>query len=636
MTTVDLSSLNESQRRAVTCTDAAVLVLAGPGSGKTRVLTTRVADILSASPEESFRVLGLTFTHKAAEEMRERVKQLVPGASRRATLTTFHAFAADVLRQHGRHVGLKPDFRIVTQDSERKVFAGEAVTLLQDEGESIPPNLDPLPAIDTIMKQGLLPAEAAGAFPDAPTAERMQRIFTSYLQGLVAQNATDFGGLLVLLRMLLETRPAVARQLQIAYPHICVDEFQDTNVAQYRILKLIAPPGAIHLFVVADDDQIIYVWNGASTDRLRALRQDYGVTVIQLPENYRCPHDVVRMADALIGHNADRSADKGSAAAVKEAGTPSVRLERFGDADEEAAWIADDLAARPERSKCIVLARSKGLLDRVVEALGARDIVGVIAMRKEAFASAAIVWLEAALRLLCKPSANEHVARLNDSFYHLEGVQLSVLPTHGADNLAEWLAEALTSGRLDTATESFIRDLGPVVTKRDFLGLIERAVNWFDVIRERSEGTTPEAWQHFDDEKGIVDAHVRDICDRFEPDDLTLATFLQEFDLMPKVGAVPPDAVRCSTIHLAKGLEYPHVYLLGLVEGTLPDFRAVKKGDTHPDLEEERRNCFVAVTRCEESLTLTFSDNYFGYQKQPSRFLAEMGLAVPARQKTHS
>jgi DNA helicase-2/ATP-dependent DNA helicase PcrA len=629
MTAVDVSALNDSQRRAVTCTDTSVLVLAGPGSGKTRVLTTRVANILAESSEESFRVLGLTFTHKAAEEMRERVKQLIPADARRATLTTFHAFAADILRQHGRHVGLKPDFRIVTQDADRKLLLREAIDELEEAGESIPVNLDALAAIDTVMKLGLLASEAATAFPNAPTALRIQHIFTAYLQKLVAQNATDFGGLLILLRMLLETRPAVAKQLHTVYPHVCVDEFQDTNVAQYRILKLIAPPQVSNLFVVADDDQIIYAWNGASTDRLRVLRQDYGVTVIQLPENYRCPHDVVQMADLLIGHNADRSADKGSFAAVKEAGTPSVRLRRFATAEAEAEWIADDLAKQPEKTKCIVLGRSKGLLDRVVAALAERGVVGVVAVRKEVFTSAAISWLEAILRLMSKPTAREHLSRLNGTFYNLEGVQLAIAPPDGSDYLQEWLTAAVSSGRLDAATETFLTELRALASSRDFLRTITRAEEWFAAVRDRSEGGTPEGWVHFDEERAIVDAHVRDICDRFDAEELTVGTFLQEFDLMPKVGAMPDDAVRCSTIHLAKGLEYPHVYLLGLVEGTLPDYRAARKGDTHPDLEEERRSCFVAITRCEESLTLTFADIYGGYFKQPSRFLSEMGLTVP-------
>jgi DNA helicase-2/ATP-dependent DNA helicase PcrA len=335
------------------------------------------------------------------------------------------------------------------------------------------------------------------------------------------------------------------------------------------------------------------------------------------------------MADALIGHNADRSADKGSFEAIKKAGTPSVRLTRFSNADTEAAWIADDIAKRPDRSKCIVLGRSKMLLDPVVDALEARGIVGVIAMRKEAFVSAGVAWLEAALRLMSDPNAADQVSRLNDSFYQLEGIQLSVGRTDSADVLTQWLKVATESGRLEPRTEAFVREIIPTVAKRDFLTVISRSNEWLAEVRERSERTTPEAWEHYDEEREIVEANVRDICDRFDSEELSLGTFLQEFDLMPKIGAVPADGVRCSTIHLAKGLEYPHVYVLGLVEGTLPDFRAVKLGDSHPALEEERRSCFVAITRCEESLTLTFADTYRGYMKQPSRFLREMGLEIP-------
>ena len=267
-----------------------LLVLAGPGSGKTRVLTLRIARLLSESKGKRFRILGLTFTNKAAAEMRTRVEKLVGDQTDRALLTTFHSFSADVLRQHGNHIGLKPDFTILTQDADREGVLADAITALSTRGEDFSSeDVKLLPAIDRLLAECVSPEDAASFFRDPAIGERVAQLYPEYRRQLIIGNRLDFASLLLEVHALLTSRPAVVKQIRTVYPHICVDEFQDTNLAQYRILRSLVGKSAKNLFVVADDDQIIYQWNGASPERLRELQRDFGMQVLQLPANYRCP-----------------------------------------------------------------------------------------------------------------------------------------------------------------------------------------------------------------------------------------------------------------------------------------------------------------------------------------------------------
>jgi DNA helicase-2/ATP-dependent DNA helicase PcrA len=623
---IDLSSLNDNQRQAVEWPGSRLLVLAGPGSGKTRVLTTRIARIIDTSPGKKFRVLGLTFTIKAADEMRSRARVLVPNAGPRMSLGTFHALAADILRQHGSHIGLRPDFRIINQDSERKTLLKAVLTNLRDAGEDVPaPNTNVLAPIEEIFKRGLRRADAAQAFADPTIGARLQPIYAAYLDRLIQENAADFGALLAFALQLLDTKPVVMQQLQAVFPHICVDEFQDTNVAQYELLRRLVGP-ATNLFVVADDDQIIYAWNGASTDRLRALQRDFGVTLLQLPENYRCPEEVVRVANALIAHNADRSTNKALLTAMKQAGdTTCIRVRHFNDFDEEAAWVAEDIAARPDRDECLVLARNRKLLDVVAEALAGLGVPVAPGTRKDDFTSAPLLFLRSMLRLMCDRTNVEALAVLADGFRTLEGVELDIDET-SADLSRAWIAAVKEQPELESATANFVAEVEPFIGSADYLRTVARAFKWFDTIRGRVESQDQDAFAGFDEDRGIWDAQQKEALSRYDGEDVPLATFLQELDLEGKVPEVPPGAVRCYTIHIAKGLEFDHVYLVGLADELLPSFQALQKGDASAEVEEERRNCFVAITRCESSLTLTYAAQYSGWPKQPSRFIAEMGL----------
>ena len=294
---IPFESLNRNQRRAAAGNGGPALVLAGPGSGKTAVLTLRVARLLEE--DESAAVLALTFTDKAAAEMRERVGQVLREYADRAKLCTFHEIAIDLLGQHGSHLRIRPDFQLFTQDEDRVAVLEEVLRNRFGGGPGMPSDrTNLLHLIDRLFSESY-----GGGGPSsslASTPEWLPSLFNRYCDALVAANRLDFGSLLHFANRLLAEKPAVARVVRLAWSHICVDGLQDTNRAQYDLLRLVASDRHHNLFVVADDDPVAYPWNGASPKRLRDLRGDYDVKTIRLPESHRCPPEILDHANRLI------------------------------------------------------------------------------------------------------------------------------------------------------------------------------------------------------------------------------------------------------------------------------------------------------------------------------------------------
>jgi len=634
---MDLDSLNENQRAAVMWTQGPLLVLAGPGSGKTRVLTLRIVRLLSASAGKRFRVLGLTFTNKAAAEMRTRVEQLAGDQTDRALLTTFHSFSADILRQHGNHVGLRPDFAVLTQASDREGVLCDAISALADRGEDYSSeDIKFLPAIDRLLAECVPVEKAAQFFRDSEVGERVQELYGEYRKALIAGNRLDFASLLLEAYALLASHPAVVKQIQTIYPHICVDEFQDTNLAQYRILRALVGENPKNLFVVADDDQIIYQWNGASPERLKALQNDFQMTVVQLPANYRCPPEVIACANKLIAHNLDRTPGKQLIHAVQSSSglDDVVRIQHFDDEESEADWVASDISERhlSNTGACVVLARGKKLLEVVANRLTEHGLVASLVVRKSEFDSRGpIGWLHATLRLANARSDREQLRRMCKGFFELEGLSLDVRDltalgqAYGGDFLKAFVQGALGREGLEPETRTFLQKMEKALgEKLDFIAFIKQAFQWFEVKEKVLAGQASEGFTDYKEERQVWEQIQQDVMKKFGSEEVTLNLFLQELDLVEKSPPIPADAVRCLTIHSAKGLEWDHVYIVGLADDQLPSFQSIKKGDASREMQEERRNCFVAITRARKSLTLTFASQYFGWGKRPSRFLYEM------------
>lgn len=282
---------------------------------------------------------------------------------------------------------------------------------------------------------------------------------------------------------------------------------------------------------------------------------------------------------------------------------------------------------------CVVLGRTKKLLDQALEALTSSGVKGVLLTRKDEFECPPFRWLHSMLRLANARGDREQLRRVCKAFFSMEGVDMRIeqviasAAVTGGDYLRAWFDEALASPGVTDVSGKFIRAArNTLLARLEFKAFIERSLEWFKQL-QTSPGSsdTAEVFGEFDDEARAWHDLAQSITDRQGPD-VTLEAFLQEMDLSPKSPPPPNDAVRCLTIHGAKGMEFDHVYLIGLVEDQLPSFQAVKKGDQSRELQEERRNCFVAITRAQKSLTLSLAKQYWGWPKQPSRFLTEMEL----------
>jgi DNA helicase-2/ATP-dependent DNA helicase PcrA len=312
-------------------------------------------------------------------------------------------------------------------------------------------------------------------------------------------------------------------------------------------------------------------------------------------------------------------------------GSP-VTLHEFEAFEKEADWVASSIKKRGQNSwaKCAVLGRTRKLLEQVIAALENNRVPAYLAMRKDEFVCPALQWLHAMLRLANSRQDREQLRRVCKAYYTLAGVDLNVrdiasnASAEDGDFLRAWQKAAVAAA--DNRTNAFLsRSVSKLIDKLDFWQFIDSSFSWFDNLSMTSPNAE-ESFVEYKEEKETWADLVREIVSQYGQDQVTLHVLLQELDLRSKTPSPPKNAVRCFTIHGAKGMEFDHVYLVGLVEDQLPSWAAIKKGDKSREMQEERRNCFVAITRTQETLTLTYSKEVSGWDKTPSRFLKEMGL----------
>ena len=427
-----MQELTDVQRKAVEWNGGPLLVLAGPCSGKTRVLTCRVARLLEASPNQRFRILALTFTNKAAHEMKTRIAALVPDSEERAEINTFHGFCAELLRQHGVHLGIKPNFEIYSRTADRQAVLEEALRRKSDcFGRD---DLRLLPRIDALKAHLIGPERTArhlqGKNGTAPeTVERLVHAYRLYEEELHRANALDFNSLIFHAFELVKY-PALARHCQTVYRYWLIDEFQDTNAPQYALLKRMAGDFR-RLFAVADDDQTIYEWNGANVRRIRSLVDHFGCEVMQLTDNFRCPPSIVDAANRLVVYNVQRDPSKqaaGAAKGVSEVGEPEVQCRVFADEAEEASGIAKEIAVldTPERENTAVLARRRALLQPVQNALADLHVPAALLGRRDDFASPRMRWLLACLKQINRPLDRRNMATLVEMYQSFAGMEVDL------------------------------------------------------------------------------------------------------------------------------------------------------------------------------------------------------------------
>ena len=552
---------------------------------------------------------------------------------------TFHSFCADILRRHGAHLGINPDFNIYSRQEDLRLLlmdAGEEAKETSNATEYFDDKT--LSTIQRLKSFLIFPEEAGKFFKNKRFGERMANLYRAYESELQKRNALDFNSLILKTYELFQKFPAFAKRYRTVYRYVCIDEFQDTNHAQYKLVRSLAGDAFDNIFAVADDDQIIYQWNGASHKRIKEFTEDFKPHVLQLPLNYRCPPEIVELANNLIRHNFFRTENKKPLEACKpEGGKDAVRLFRdCHDLKEEAEAVASDIKRLhgSEFGSLAVLGRNRRLLEGFDAVFKKKGLPAIIMQRKDEFESSPMVWLHSVLRLANDTQNQTCLEALCGSFGQLAKIKVDPKDVvfRAQENhlgyLQNWIRLVSEIISDDSVKEIIERTNKHMVVGRNFADFCKYAFDWFRKLQtEKGEGTDPsvEMFAGYEEEHDVWNRLYRDIVDKLG-EEIPLETFLQELQLHSKESTPSKATIMLMTIHGAKGKEFDHVYLIGLVEDELPSFQSKKKGDDSPEMEEERRNCFVAITRAMKTITLSYANTYRGWPKTPSRFLCEMGL----------
>lgn len=624
---MDKLSFNKNQEDAINSEGGPLFVIAGPGSGKTTVLTYHIAKLMERSPGAAFRVLAITFTVKAAREMTNRLHDLLKEdwAGARIKIMTFHAFCTEILRMHGNHIGLRPDFTII-DEADKDVILKEILLTTPGFGGSVESTKDFLSAV---FKKGVLLSEFSNKV-NAAAAGRNKiaaALLEGYLGKLIENNMVDFDSMLYFVNQLFEKNPNVLRRLRIAYKHVCVDEFQDTTAAQYRILRYLCPTRDSNLFVVADDDQLIFQWCGADLSRIKTLIADYNPRVLQLPENFRCPERVVELANQLISHNDRMLENKSPGVSQKDVGNEKVvDYQVYRNFEEEVKGVALRLRAigRDAWGRCLILARTNNLLKEANAILTQCDIDSVVVEHRQNFKTKEMLFILWALKLASELNSAAAVRRMClvcNMFEPIGFDESDVVMAARTDNIScamEFFVLLKRLNRFSQMSEVALELVGGKMKYKDFIDSIIEILIPDSDVNSCGEECHEELLAWREAERSILR----------EQGEVPLYAFIQSMDLSPKVVPIPRDCVRLHTVHTAKGMEAEHVFVIGLVEDIFPAYRAIRAGGQA--VQEERRSCFVALTRTSGRLYLSRALQYGRWSRQESRFIAEMNLHAMA------
>lgn len=625
----------ESQKMAIEWNDGPVIVLAGPGSGKTAVLTERIKRILLNSQDQSFRVLALTFTNKAAAEMSERILDGNQENDHRLFIGTFHSFCSEVLRNHGTYVGINSNFEIYSSDDDINDIISDLQSKYNEEnGDTIPDNINVGKAIKYFEKHLCISdGDLDVVMPKTAYAREYKWFYHKYIEYMLANNVLDFDMLILMTFRLFKENPGIAKIYARTYKYINIDEFQDTNYGQYMLIKCMCGTKNNNLFIVADDDQVIYGWNGASHKRITEFREDYNAELIQLNQNFRCPKEVILAANKLIAHNSSRTVSKKPLESMKVLPEENhVFMNSFDDYTEEMSFVAGLTKKiheeNPDDSICVI-ARNNRLLETAFEEAEKVGVECEKSKRKTDFETPYVLLLYLLLKLANHRNDIKVLKQIIAIFEQalLISINLEEVLTNAELSNQDYMS-ALSEeikGKLDDDNfeKSFELELSE---GKNFISFIQKAFDWSEnrIDQIEDESHKEQAKQEFLIEKKIWTDFERHLSYNYDLDEITVATYMQEFAMISKESEPAKDAVQFLTIHASKGKEFDHVILIGMVNDELPSFQSMKKGIDSVEMEEERRNCFVAITRTQKKLYLTYSAKYYGWRKNPSLFLNEM------------
>jgi DNA helicase II / ATP-dependent DNA helicase PcrA len=625
-----LRGLNEAQSEAVLTTDGPVLVLAGAGTGKTRVLTTRLAHLIAARKAWPSQILAVTFTNKAAREMIHRTGQLIGGmVEGMPWLGTFHSIGAKILRRHAELVGLKSNFSILDEDDQLRLLKQVIEAARIDDKRWPARHLSSL--IDSWKNRAMTPKDVPAGESFAYANGKGAELYEAYQQRLKSLNATDFGDLLLDVITILKSHPEVLAEYRDRFAYILVDEYQDTNVAQYLWLRLLAGERR-NICCVGDDDQSIYGWRGAEVDNILRFERDFpGAKIIRLERNYRSTPHILAAASGLIAANKGRLG-KTLWTELPEGERVSVR--GVWDAGEEARQIADDIELvarnRGKISDIAILVRAsfqmRSFEERFVQLGIPYRVVGGPRFYERQEIRDALAYLRVVVqpdddlafeRIFNKPKRGLGDAALQSVHKMARALKKPLFAA--ADALSQ-------TDELPARARSALRDLvqsfkrwSDQATALSHIELAEMVLDESGYTAMWQADRSPEAPGRLENLKELVRS-----IEEFE----TIESFLEHVSLVMEIEqSDTTEKVTIMTLHGAKGLEFPTVYLPGWEEGVFPSQRTLDENGLQ-GLEEERRLAYVGLTRARERAKISYAANRSIHGRwqssMPSRFISEL------------
>ncbi|MEG1848306.1 MAG: UvrD-helicase domain-containing protein, partial [Lachnospiraceae bacterium] len=631
-----LDTLNERQREAVEQTEGPVLILAGAGSGKTKALTTRIAYMIEHCGVDPWNICAITFTNKAAGEMRERVNRNVGMGSESIWVSTFHSTCVRILRRYVDRLGFDNNFTIYDSDDQKTVIR-EICKRLQIDTKQLKERTI-MGAISSAKDELISPLAFRMNTMGDYNQQRISKVYDEYQAALRKNNAMDFDDLIMKTVELFKASPEVLESYQEKFRYIMVDEYQDTNTAQFELIRLLASKYR-NLCVVGDDDQSIYKFRGANIRNILDFEKVYAdAKVIKLEQNYRSTQNVLDAANAVIHNNVGR---KDKSLWTNKGEGSKIHYRQFDNAYEEAEFIADDIVQKKslkaiDYGDCAILYRTNAqarlLEERFVVDGIPYDVVGGTNFYARKEIKDLLAYLKtiengrddvAVKRIINIPRrgigattidrVQEYATQRNISFY---------------DALRE-AEQIMTIGKSATKLQPFVTMIQVFRSKLDYISLTTLI---HDVIETTGYVASLEAMDEEEAADRIenIEEFINKIVSYDEAHDHpTLGEFLEEVALVAGIDNVDEDdnKVLLMTLHSAKGLEFPHVYMAGMEDGIFPSYMTIASEDSM-ELEEERRLAYVGITRAQEDLTITYARQRMIHGETQynavSRFVAEI------------
>ena len=610
-------TLNPPQKEAVVQTEGPVLILAGAGSGKTRVLTHRIAYLMDEKGVNPWNILAITFTNKAAQEMRERVDKLVGFGSESIWVSTFHSACVRILRRHIDNLGYDTNFTIYDTDDQKSLMKDVCRKLNIDtkvyKERSLLAQISH--AKDELMTPDDMELKAAGDY----NMKKVASVYREYQAALRKNNALDFDDLIVKTVELFQNCGAVLEYYQERFKYIMVDEYQDTNTAQFKFISLLAQKYE-NLCVVGDDDQSIYKFRGANIGNILGFERVFpDAKVIRLEQNYRSTRNILNAANQVIANNAERKAK--TLWTENEEGS-KVHFRQLFNAYEEAEYVAGEISKMKREGlgnyrDCAILYRTNAQSRIFEEKFIAANIPYKLVGGVNFYARKEIKDLLCYLKTIDNARDDLAVQRIINVPKRGIGATTLGRVQDYADNMGISLYEALrvaeevpSIGRSLSKIDGFVTFIQSLKSKADVLSVEELLQEIIDVtgyVSELEAEDTDEARARIENIDELISktvAYQEAMEEQNQP--ATLSGFLEEVALVADIDTVDPeqDYVLLMTLHSAKGLEFPNVFMVGMENGIFPSYMTISYGDD-AELEEERRLCYVGITRAMKELTMT-------------------------------